>query len=234
MNHSRIPKPGSIGCSILLFLLAILALHAASSAQPAAAAGSLSLTITLGEKNCQVAVWIADARGNFIHTIYVSRKTGRKGLGNRGGGLDDKFGGSRLSLLPVWAYARGVDYGGGNFYPPKSKPLPDAVSSATPPAGRFDLVWTPATPLPAGEYHFFIEVNKSFDDNAHHHYSWYRGQPSVVWRGVLTVGDIASTGRAEIIGHGDPAGADGKITADVSTLTSALDLITSITAVYQP
>ena len=194
----------------------------------------LALSIALSEKKCQIAVWITDASGKYIDTVYVSRKTGQRGLGNRGGELDGKLGGSRLSMLPVWAYSRGVDYGNGNFYPPKDQPLPDAVSSATPPAGRLTLTWSPEPTLPAGEYHYYVEVNKSFDDNDYHDYSWYRGQPSVVWRGAITIGQLPDSSHAAIIGHGDPAGAHGNITADVSTLTTALDLIGQVTAVYRP
>lgn len=89
-------------------------------------------------------------------------------------------------------------------------------------------------PLPRGRYRYHVEVNKSFDKNEHHDYSWYRGQPSVVWRGSLAVGDQISKGDAQIIGHGHPGGADGRIVGDVSTLTTALKLITKIEAVYRP
>ncbi len=88
--------------------------------------------------------------------------------------------------------------------------------------------------LAAGKYFFFVEVNKSFDKNEACRYSWYRGQPSVVWRGTLQVGDGVSRGAAEIIGHGDPAGADGVIDADLSGLTTALGLVREVEAVFQP
>ena len=77
-------------------------------------------------------------------------------------------------------------------------------------------------------------VNKSFDDNEHHDYSWYRGQPSVIWQGSLLVGNRISEGEAEIIGHGDPAGADGDVDPDLSTLTTAIKLIERAVAIYSP
>lgn len=217
----------------ILFLAAMSAstvLAEPQATKTADDAGRISFIIVLAEKNCQVAVWLTDSQGRFIDTVHVSRKTGQMGLGNRGGGLDDRLGGSRLSLLPVWAHQRGINYGGGNFYPPAEKPLPDAVSSATAPAGRFNLNWKVPDDLPAAEYVYYVEVNKSFDDNEHHDYSWYRGQPSVVWRGTLTVGQGASQSQAQIIGHGHPAGADGSINRDLSTLTTALQLIESVAA----
>jgi hypothetical protein len=195
---------------------------------------TLTFNIDLSKKGCQLAIWIVNEKGEFVDTVYVTRKTAIKGLGNRGGELDDRMGGSRLSVLPVWAYQRGVDYGGGNVYPPKDKSLVDAITSATPKAGEFVRTWHPTKNLKLGTYTYYIEVNKSFDDNEHHNYSWYRGQPSVVWQGKITVGSKASKSEAKIIGHGDVAGANGSISSDLSTLTTALHLIKKVGAVYSP
>lgn len=195
---------------------------------------SLTFHVLLSKKSCQLAIWIIDKKGKFVDTVYVTRKTAKKGLGNRGGELDDHMGGSRFSVLPVWAYQRGVDYGGGNVYPPKDSPLVDAVTSATPKAGEFVWTWHPAKKLTPGTYTYYIEVNKSFDDNEYHNYSWYRGQPSVVWQGKITVGEQTSKSEAKIIGHGDTAGKNGKISSDLSTLTTALHLIKKAGAVYMP
>ena len=193
-----------------------------------------SFHIFLIEKNCQIAIWLVNEQGVFVDTVYVTRKVAKKGLGNRGGKIDDKWGGSRLSVLPVWAYQRGIDYGGGNFYPTKDRPLVDAISSATPKAGEFVWLWHPNKILKAGKYYYYIEVNKSFDDNEHHNYSWYRGQPSVIWQGNLLVGDQISESKAKIIGHGHVAGIDGKINPDLSTLTTALKLIEKADVIYIP
>jgi len=195
---------------------------------------TFSFKIFLSEKKSQIAIWLTDDKNKFIDTIYVTRKTAKKGLGNRGGSLDDRWGGSRLSTLPVWAYSRGVDYGNGNFYPSKGHPLPDAITSATPKAGEFVWHWKPNIVLNHGRYFYYVEINKSFDKNDHNNYSWYRGQPSVVWRGSISVGDEENESEAEIIGHGHIAGENGKIYSDLSSLTTALTLIEKVTANYQP
>ena len=88
-----------------------------------------TFNILLTEKKCQMAIWLVNEQGLFVDTIYATKKVAKKGLGNRGGEIDDKLGGSRLSVLPVWAHQRGIDYGGGNFYPSKDKPLVDSISS---------------------------------------------------------------------------------------------------------
>ncbi len=193
-----------------------------------------SFRLLLLEKKCQIAIWLTDEQGVFVDTVYVTRKIAKKGLGNRRGGLDDKWGGARLSALPVWAYSRGVDYGNLNFYPPKNKPLSDAISSATPKAGEFVWEWKPKRALKPGKYFYYIEVNKSFDKNENHKHSWYRGQPSVVWRGSIQVGNQLSKSEAKIIGYGHVAGKNGKINPDLSTLTTSLKLIEKTEAVYNP
>ncbi|MDH5360476.1 MAG: hypothetical protein OEX03_07930 [Gammaproteobacteria bacterium] len=190
--------------------------------------------VHMNKSLCQMAIWIADEQGRYVDTVYVTRKVAIKGLGNKGGGIDARSDGSRLSALPVWAHHRGEDYGGGNYYPPKGQPLIDAITSATPWAGEFVWIWKPTSRLKSGRYFYFIEVNKSYDSNEYHDYSWYRGQPSVVWKGEIVVGDDEYTSSAKIIGHGEVAGEDGSINPDVSTLTSALKLIDRARVVYRP
>ena len=232
MSGSALPFRSAllIAAAIVLSLL----WHGYAAAEAEDDSQEVVFRLLLSKGKCQFAIWLANEEGRFIDTVYVTKKTAQKGLGNRGGKLDGKLGGSRLSNLPVWAYSRGFDYGGGNFYPPKDNPLPDAITSATPKEGEFVWTWKPRKRLESGRYRFFVEVNKSFDKNEHHKYSWYRGQPSVVWQGVLQIGGDVSQGSAAIVGHGDVAGADGKIHPDVSTLTTALGLIESVEAIYRP
>jgi hypothetical protein len=72
------------------------------------------------------------------------------------------------------------------------------------------------------------------DENEQHNYSWYRGQPSVVWRGSILVGDASHESKAQIIGHGHVSGENGQIDPDLTTLTTSLELIKNITATYHP
>jgi hypothetical protein len=195
---------------------------------------TFTFTTHLNNKNCQLAIWLTDSRGTFVDTIYVTRKIAQKGMGNRGGELDSRIGGSRLSALPVWAHQRGENYGECNFYPTKEKPLPDAITSATPKTGEFIWKWNPKNNLEEGKYTYYIEVNKSFDDNEYHDYSWYRGQPSVVWKGEIMVGRDSSRSAAKIIGHGHVAGTNGDINPDLTTLTSSLNLIEDVGVVFIP
>ncbi len=38
----------------------------------------------------------------------------------------------------------------------------------------FIWIWHPGKIIKPLNYHYYIEVNKSFDDKVHHCYSWYR------------------------------------------------------------
>lgn len=74
--------------------------------------------------NMQIAIWVEDASGKYIDTVYVTRMTGTLGLANRPGlskfKSDFRFPyGRRDMVLPVWANKRDKRYGyvvmGGKF-----------------------------------------------------------------------------------------------------------------------
>jgi hypothetical protein len=139
-----------------------------------------------------------------------------------------------LHFLPAWPYSRGSDSGKGNVYPPKSKPLPDAIPSATPKAGEFRWGWKPPKAINPMKYFYYIEANKSFDENEHHTHGWYRSQPSVIWRGSIQRGNQISKTHAKIRGHGHVAGENGLIIPALSTLTTSPGLIEKVEVVYHP
>ncbi len=63
----------------------------------------------------QIAVWIEDAKGNYVDTVYLTRLTGIFGLGNRPGTplLKTDFRwpyGRREMVLPVWAFHHNHHY----------------------------------------------------------------------------------------------------------------------------
>ncbi|MDZ7262610.1 MAG: T9SS type A sorting domain-containing protein, partial [candidate division KSB1 bacterium] len=83
--------------------------------------------------------------------------------------------------------------------------------------------------LPYGKYHCWIEANQSFDFNQYHNYSWYRGQPSVVWNVSVMVGDSADSSMVlDYQGYGSPNGSDGNIRPPDSTITTAANLLVNL------
>jgi hypothetical protein len=64
----------------------------------------------------QMAVWVEDASGKYVATLYVTRLTGSLGLANRPGLATFKSDyrwpyGPRTMVMPVWAHARNHVYG---------------------------------------------------------------------------------------------------------------------------
>jgi hypothetical protein len=91
----------------------LLVLSLASRAQ----ADCRSVAVTMKPiPHVQMAVWIEDASGNYVDTVYVTRLTGTLGLANRPGlatfKSDYRFPyGSRAMVMPVWAHKRNHVYG---------------------------------------------------------------------------------------------------------------------------
>jgi len=156
------------------------------------------------------------------------------GGGNRTSDRDiDTPSGNRLSALPIWAYKRNVidtTFGIENYYPPAETQAAypdeiDAVSGATPNQSIQTKTWQLAG-LPHGDYNCWIEVNRSYDFNQYHEYSFYRGQPSLVWNTTISVKDSAdSTMVLDYLGYGSTDGSDGEINPPDLTITTAANLL---------
>ncbi len=63
----------------------------------------------------QMVVWLEDTEGNYVDTIFITRKTGSYGLGNRPGIMDFNSGpwwpyGRRVTTFPVWAHRHGLTF----------------------------------------------------------------------------------------------------------------------------
>src|SRR5687768_12561596 len=72
----------------------------------------LELSFTPSD-DLQMVVWIEDAAGNYVDTLFITRKTGTYGLGNRPGIMEFNSQflwpyGRRLSVFPVWAARHGA------------------------------------------------------------------------------------------------------------------------------
>lgn len=63
----------------------------------------------------QMVVWLEDAAGNYVDTLYISLLTGSYGLGNRPGMMTFNSAwrwpyGRRTSTFPVWAHRHGMEW----------------------------------------------------------------------------------------------------------------------------
>jgi hypothetical protein len=86
----------------------------------------------------QFAVWIEDAKGNYVESLYVTAWAAD-------GGAE-----KRAEVLSTWVNRSGLTG--------KPQAEIDAVSSATPDTGALSYTWDFAD-YPDGEYSFFVEGN---------------------------------------------------------------------------
>lgn len=179
----------------------------------------------------QIAIWVEDLAGNYLTTIYASHKIATESwLANNGN--------RRKEALPVWCYARGVQYPDGLYLPTEKEPLADGISGATP-RESFDVKIRPADDW--RQFVVKIELNHSTDWNDNYpksakesdpNYSGGEkggGQPAVVYAVEIDLNSNQKQYTATLIGHSSPDGSNGDIYPDTSTLTSALKIAKEIT-----
>jgi len=180
----------------------------------------------------QFVLWIEDADGNYIDTLYITRKFAKQSWGARGQEAGKTF---RQEALPYWLHQR-LRAG---FPPPtKREPLPDAISSPTP-KGKFVLSSKAAAILK--EANVMLEINgacdgnESFPNNAPEGspaYNGASGQPAVVYQALV---DLSRPGSYDFkpIGYSSPSGANGLLYSDLKKLTTALQMIQSARVVVE-
>lgn len=185
------------------------------------------------------AIWIEDMEGNYLETLYVTRyvatgvygkKEIRPGVwGNEPGEV------RRPATLPYWAHKRNIKAPDGLYIPSVETALPDALTGATP-SGSFRLN-SALTELRQEAFRILVEVNQPWDSNQY----WTNGrfqddphyftslQPSLVYAATLAPGETNLPLVLNPIGHGHPSGSDGSLNTNLSTLTTAKEIFTSIT-----
>ncbi|NER16564.1 hypothetical protein [Spongiivirga citrea] len=193
----------------------------------------------------QMAVWIEDMNENYIETLFVSKATA-KGLffGGRSKANFKSFDENknnagdyrRVNALPVWSHKRHVKYKDGFYVPPSNNPLPDAITGAT----LVDNFKLKTSIKPMQKFQLKIELNVAFDDNEYyseydfpdddtfHNGTGQLGQPSIVFQSAIDMQDGNNYYLMNLIGHGHQSGQNGIINPDLSTLTTAKEIIERI------
>lgn len=193
----------------------------------------------------QMAIWIEDTLGNYLETIFVSKATA-KGLffGGRSKENFKEFDETqassndyrRVNALPVWSHKRAVKYEDGWYVPTMENPLPDAISSATI-VDNFQLL---ASTENWNKFHVKVEINVAFDDNEYysefdypddeifHSGTGQLGQPSILFEARIDMNDDKHYYLMDLIGHGHRSGQTGEVYKDLSTLTTAKEIVERI------
>ena len=193
------------------------------------------LTVTPGEahNHPMMAVWLEDSAGNYLQTLYVNESVG-KGYFNFAQQQQGKWQPGELvrpASLPVWAHRRNIKNAEGNFMPTAQTPVPDAYTGATPPAG-FVLKSRPDAQL-HGKVVVLMEINQSWDWNEYWTNNKFpddadyksSAQPSVVYSATIDLNEPTQKVSMTAIGHGQHSGSNGELFSDLSTLTTALQIV---------
>ena len=173
------------------------------------------------KKPPQFAIWIEDAAGEQIRTVWVTEKTA---AGSWGGKT------VRPVSLPYWVSRWNTEIGGSGDPTPEN-PAADAVTGATP---KQDLVCRIEVPASTA-WKYFVEVNVSGDFNDSFSAETKdgkkdrngNGQPSIVYKGQI----IARPGQSstpELIGRTEQFERVGNVIPDIQGITNARDLFSKI------
>ena len=179
------------------------------------------------------AVWLADSNGQYIQTLFVSESIG-KGVFKRGSRRTGRWMPGEIerpASLPYWIHQRSIINEKRTLLPTSQAPVADAYTGATP-KGSFTLRLQSDEPL-QGKYRIYLEVNQSWDWNNYWTNNRYPGnkeymtssQPAVVYVAEIDSNKPGTSTPLTPIGHSHYAGESGELFTDLSTLTTALEIL---------
>jgi hypothetical protein len=179
--------------------------------------------------------WVEDLEGNFIETLYVTQYLA-KGIFGHGsiseGKWDSKPGpAKRPSTLPYWLHKRIMNSVDKTLLPTAENPIPDAITGATPPE-NFILETVIDKPV-AQKFRIMMEINQPWDWNEYWNNGLHPGdfdysvscQPAIVYSVIIDRNQQGKDFYLNPIGHSHYSGMDGELYTDLSTLTTAKEIV---------
>jgi len=181
----------------------------------------------------QMAVWLEDKEGNYLETLYVTKKASDSSY------IQSLFSGEevrRPEALPHWSYARGIKSGDGLMMPSLSNPIADAITGATP-VSSFELRTN--TQANNDELVVKFEINRSFDFNEVYHVNAFpddliysgtgsSAQPSLIYATTINLQDEQPYYFMRLLGRGHHSGKNGKIYKDLTGITTAKEMVSRV------
>lgn len=181
------------------------------------------------------AIWLEDMNGNFLQTLFVTKyvATGIYGHGELESGKWKPEPGEavRPATLPYWAHKRGQLTGRIPDLPSPKNPLADAISGATPSADF--VLQTQADKILPRRFRVLLEINQAWDSNRY----WTNNkfpddfdymtslQPALVYAVTIDLDSDIAEYYLNPIGHSHYSGKNGLLYTDLSTLTTALEIV---------
>jgi hypothetical protein len=170
--------------SVFFILLAVLSVADVAAQSGAAVELSFSFTRQSGSASNQFAVWIEDAQGRHVKTLYATRYTANGGWQRR------------ATSIPQWVKQSGL----ANM----DKAQIDSLTGATPRTGTLTYRWDGTdsrnTALPSGDYVIYLEGT-------------LRWENQVLYRAPIRLGQGAATPIVTTEYTGTPGAEQGMISA---------------------
>lgn len=183
-----------------------------------------------------MAIWMEDLEGNYIQTLYVAESIAKgvylHGDASTGRWLPGPV--RRPAALPYWGHKRGIQAEDGLYMPSQQSPMADAVTGPTP-KGNFSLqTKTPQTGL--GKFRILLEINQPWDWNQHWYNNKFPGdreymtsaQPALVYEAMVDLSLENEVFEMNPIGHSHWSGKTGTLYTDLSTLTTAFNIVNRV------
>jgi hypothetical protein len=183
------------------------------------------------------AIWIEDLDGSIIQPLYVTKAfgTGIYPYGSKQTG-NWKPGPRRYqATLPYFIHKWSKTFDDNKLHIPGStSPIADAYTGATP---KSDFMFKTSPEKQLNEkFRVVVEFNQPWDVNEFWTNAKYPGdrdykascQPSLIYAVEVNPNDIMDIYYLNPIGHGHYSGKDGRLYTDLSTITTAFDIFTSI------
>jgi hypothetical protein len=181
-------------------------------------------------------LWAEDFNGNYIQTLFISKAVG-SGIyehGDPSSGHWEPGEIRRPASLPYWSHRRGIRAADGLYVPSPGNPVPDAYTGATPPGdfgiyARFDK----ETPQ---KLRIYFEINQTWDWNEYWTNNKYPDdeeyktscQPALIYMCEVDLGNPLPEYSMKVIGHSHHAGRSGELYKDLSTISTALEIVNSL------
>ncbi len=184
-----------------------------------------------------MAVWIEDAEGNFIQTLFVAQSVAKGEFQHATARQGQWVSGPlrRAATLPYWAHKQNRLTNNPDPFPSPENPVPDAYSGATP-SGNFILNSKSDSKLNR-PFRVWFEINQFFDFNDFWTNNKYpddkdyktSGQPALVYASdIINPKEMPAEFTLKLIGHSHWSGKDGSLYTSLQTMSTALDIVKEI------
>jgi hypothetical protein len=196
------------------------------------------LTTGKSHNHPSFAIWVEDLEGKYIETLYVTQYFA-KGIFGHGESEPGKWKNEpgevrRPAALPYWSHKRNIKAADGLYAPSTETAVPDALTGATP-KGNFTLS-TGSKVAGDSSFRVLVEINQPWDSNDFWSNNKFPGdlnyntslQPALVYEAVIKTSSSQNEYILNPIGHSHPSGETGELFNDLTSITTAKDIFSSI------